>query len=137
MLCFCACEADTEISGDHRSRSGRALKDRRDGIINPFEPNELQLIAGAERNLVEVAAISRGQHNPGQASGCRRDNFFLDAADRKHQASQRNLTGHGSVASDCAIREQGGESCEHRDTSAWAILWRGTRRDVDMDVALL
>src|SRR6476659_1641897 len=59
------------------------LKDRRDGIVNPLEPNELQLGARSKRNLVEVTAIPRGQHYSGQARGCRRDNFFFDATDRK------------------------------------------------------
>src|ERR1700719_1686336 len=72
------------------SLRGCALKGGCDRIVNPFEPDELQFIAGAERNLVEVTAIPRGQHDPSQARGGRRDNLFLDAADRKYQASQRN-----------------------------------------------
>src|SRR3981081_2361051 len=70
------------------------------GVINTFQPDEFQFVAGALRDFIEVAPISRRQHHPAQAGSGGRDDFFLDAADRQHQAPQRYLARHPGVPPD-------------------------------------
>ena len=123
------------LPGSH-GRLSRLLQSRGNRIVDTIEPDELQLVAGALRNFVEIPPVSRREHHPGQAGRGGGDHLFLDAADGQHQTPQRYLAGHGRVAPDRAVGEQGGQRREHRNARARSVFRRGAGGDMDVDVAL-
>ena len=58
------------------------------------------------------------------------DELVLHAADWQHQATQRELPGHGSVAPHRAAAEEADESNCQRDPCAGAVLRDCARRQV-------
>ena len=69
-----------------------------------LQPNELQLPTPLARNVLEIAAISRRQHDAFDAGALRSDDLFLHAADRKHEAAQACQTSEaGNQSTDLAL----------------------------------
>src|SRR5580698_154172 len=106
-------------------------------VIHPLEPCERQLLPHLLGDVFEVFPVARGQHDASESGPVRGDDFLLDAADRKHEASEADLSGHRGVAAHGAIGHERDERHEHRHPGARAVFWRRARRHMDMDVGLL
>src|SRR5512132_779925 len=68
--------ADLEAEGDLRR------------LVDVFDPPELDVLARAGGDVVEVLAVSRRQHHHRDSRSDRGDHLFLDPAYRPHQSAQ-------------------------------------------------
>ena len=119
-----------------RFRRGAQLERRRHRFVDPLEPHEGQLLSHLFRNVFEVLPVARRKHHAPDPGPVRRDDFFLDAANRQHQSAQADLSGHCGVAAYRAISQEGDQRHEHRHPGARAVLRGGSRRHMDVDVGL-
>ena len=60
--------------------------------------DEFHFLTHVIGQLHQVLLIGARQDNAADAGSARGQHFFLDAADRQHQAGQRDFAGHGRVA---------------------------------------
>ena len=131
-----------------RVRAGRSLGPRRrlrrpferrgHGVVDPLQPDELELLARASSGMSSKSRWLRaGSITRLMPARARRQHLLLDAADRQHQAAQADLAGHGDVAADGAVGQQRGQRHEHGDARARPVLRHRARRHVHVDVALL
>jgi hypothetical protein len=68
----------TRYIGHGWSLLGRGIESRLDDILDPFSPHEVQLAAGAFRDILVVLAIARRQNDGRQARKGGGDDFFLE-----------------------------------------------------------
>ena len=63
--------------------------------------------------------------------------YYVDAADRQHEAAQADLAGHREVAADRAAGQERREREEDRDAGARPVLRDRAGRHVDVHLAPL
>ena len=71
--------------------------------------------------------------HPGAMGG---EHLFLDAADRKNLAAQRDLTRHCDIPAGRDLRERRGERRGHRDAGGWSVLRDRAFGNVNVNVNL-
>src|SRR5689334_3936981 len=77
-------------SSSRPTRLGRALGLRLQGgrhrLVDLLQPDELHMSTDVVRDLLDILAIARRQHDPRNTGAGRRDHLLLDAADRQNEA---------------------------------------------------
>src|SRR2546430_8259419 len=106
-------------------------------IVETFEPDELQLLRRALRNLIEVPPVTRaGSITLVRPAAAAATTFSL-MPPTGSQTPQRYLASHRCITSNRAIGKQGGKRPEHRNAGARSVLWGGARGHMNVDVAVL
>ena len=96
--------------------------------------NDFQRFLHRRRNLGQVLFIlGRDQHGA-DAAAQRREQLFLEAADRQHAAAQRDLAGHGDVAADRNAGQGRDHRRDHADAGRRPVLGHRAFGQVDVDV---
>src|SRR5680860_849033 len=67
--------------------------------------------------------------------GCQQ--LLLDAADGQHTPAQRDLTGHGDIATGRSAGQRADDRGRHRDACRRSVLRRATFEDVNVQVTVL
>ena len=70
----------------------------------------------------------------GDLGALRGDDFFLHAADWKHETTQTDLARHSRVVPDVPAGQQGGQRHKHGDAGAGAVLRRRSGGHMNMDI---
>src|SRR5258705_5508764 len=109
----------------------------RDRVIDPIEPDKLDLLSSRLRHVFEILPVARWQQDGGDAGARSGEDLLLDTADRQDQAAQRYFPGHCGIVSHRPAREKRRQGHEHRNASARSVLGNGTRRHMNMNVRLL
>src|SRR4249919_408750 len=66
-------------------------------LLDRVDRDELELVAGLRRELLEVGLVVTRDDDPLEPGSLRREHLLLEAADRQHLARERDLTGHADV----------------------------------------
>ena len=72
----------------------------REHFLDPFDQDEDHVVPHFLRHVFQILFVGLGQNDPFDAGTVSREHFFFDPSDRKDQAAQADLAGHGRVAAD-------------------------------------
>src|SRR5690606_22758231 len=106
-------------------------------LVYPLHRTYLEIPLDVLRNLLEVTFIFVGNQHRLDTTTMRRQQFFLQATNRQHLATQGDLAGHGDGRAHRDTGQHRHQGRAHGDTGTRAILRRGTFRDVNVEVIAL
>src|SRR6266849_5784985 len=112
----------------------RLLQGHGQNLIHGFDKTQLHGIAQILRNLGQVFLIVLRQDHLEQSGAMRGQKFFFQSADRQHFAAQRNLAGHGDIATHRNLAQSAGNRGRDRDSGGGTILGDGAFRHVHVNV---
>src|SRR4051794_32266021 len=118
-----------------RAYPGSAPVERRvEDLRYLADPDELHAVAQVIGEVLGVRLVAaRGEHAL-DPRPLRRERLLLEAADRQHEAGQRQLARHRRVVADPAVRDQRHERRRHRDAGARPVLGNRAGGHVHVDV---
>src|SRR6266540_7048012 len=115
------------------SRLERDLQDLIDVLDRPHFDGLEHLV----RHVDEILFVLLRKDEGLDARAVRGQQLLLYTADRQHAATQRDLAGHGDVASNAASGEGRHDGRGHRHAGRRTVLRDGTRRHVDVHRVIL
>src|SRR6266699_3569207 len=104
----------TFSSGGLYVRDGGLFERELQHFLDPARQVECHLVAHALGDIVDVLLVALREDDLLQAHSVSGQHLLLDAADRQHQALQRDLSGHAHGASHRAAGEQAHDRGRHR-----------------------
>src|SRR6185503_3033843 len=108
-----------------------------DRVLDALEEHQLEPGSSVGGDVLEVLFVALRDHHGGDAGAQRRQHLLLDAADRQHEAAQRDLAGHRHIRAHGLAREQRHEREQHRHAGAWPVLGRRACRHMHVNIGLL
>ena len=89
------------------------------------------------RDFADVLLVLHRNQDLLDPASVGREHLFLEATDRQHVPTKRDLTRHGEIVPDRDTGQRGDERGRHRDTRRRSILGNRAFRNVDVNVDLL
>jgi len=86
-------------------------------LIDRLDHHELHLLAQIGRDIVKVGLVVRGHEYAPQSGAVGAEYLLLDAPDRQHLATQRDLAGHRHVVAHRPAGEDRGHRGQDGDSS--------------------
>src|SRR5437899_4050488 len=123
----------TFSSGGLYLRDARLFERELQHFLDPAGQVECHLVAHALGDVVEVLLVALREDDLLQAHPVGGQHLLLDAADRQHQALQRDLPGHAHGAAHRAPGEQAHERGRHRHAGRRPVLGHCARGNVDVE----
>src|SRR4051794_3278639 len=112
------------------------LQRRIEYLVHVVHEHELELLAQVLGYVVDVGLVAARDHQPLYLGPLGRQRLLLQAADRQHQAGERDLAGHRGVRAHGPPRYQRRERRGQRDSGARPILGNRACRHVDVHVVV-
>src|SRR5882724_1362722 len=109
----------------------------RQHLINPLNRLDLKIPLNVVRNLNKILLVLIRNQNSLDPPSMSRQELLLQAADRKHFTTQRNLTRHSNIRPHRNLRECRHQRRAHTDTGARSVFRSRAFWNVQMDVELL
>src|SRR3954447_3206925 len=125
------------VTEEQSSLPERGAAERKgENLAQLLNQEHFDLVANFPRQIFQVRLVLLGQNDLVDSCPYRAEHLLLDASNRKHPATEGDLSSHGNVVTHRPAREGRYHRRRHGDTGGWAILGDRSCRHVDVNVPI-